>query len=248
MSNKILIAGSAYIDNEGLRELCKLWTRVVKHLDPDVDVVIIDSCSPFEPGAFLDWPVVAAESGDNFAPGADGKRFIYRFPDNIGHLSRGGEDGAGRTFCKSMELAIAGGYDYVAIIETDLIFLRLVREVIRRMQMNGSVACAVPNFQYQFPEFGLSFFDVHWLREFGFVEKYDWKRSQPWPIPEIRIMNMLKDYLALLPLYGIRVDKTGVTPENLSHVFPYFPPAWVTHASDLNVYLRAIMLNNIQLP
>lgn len=240
---KILIAGSAYIDNEGLRELCKLWTRVVSYLDPHTDVVIIDSCSPYEPGAFLKWPVQADESND----GILGGQWIYRFPDNIGHLSRGGEDGAGRTFCKSMELAIVGQYDYVAVIETDLIFLRSVSEVVNRMHRNGIKAAALSNPQYNFPEFGATFFDVKWLKDFGLVEKYNWKHSQPWPIPEIRIMNLLEDYLMLFPLYGMRNDQNALTEHNMANMFPYGPIAWLTHCRDFSLYLRAITLNNIRL-
>lgn len=240
---RILIAGSAYIDNEGLRELCKLWSRVVTYLDPHADVVIIDSASPFEPKNFLSW-----QDSSEFPPIKGPMHCVYRFDDNIGHLSRGGEDGAGRTYCKAFELAIDGLYDYLAFIETDIIFMRPVAEIIGRMARNGIKAAAVPNFQYQFPEFGVSFFDVKWAKEFDFVGKYNWKSSQPWPIPEVRLMNLLKDYLALFPLYGIRIDQTGITPESLSNAFPYFPPAWVTHASDLNLYTRAIMLNGIQLP
>jgi hypothetical protein len=244
---RILVAGSAYIHNEGLRELCKLWTRVVTHLDPNVDVVILDSVSPFEPAVFLGWPEVKEMEFAVGDPAVSVARWVYKFDDNIGHLSRGGEDGAGRTFCRSIELGIALGYDYVAVIETDLIFLRSVTDIVKRMKRTGTQIVACPNAQYQFPEFGVCFIDCSWAKEFDLVGKYNWKRSQPWPIPEIRLMNIVHDYLMLLPVYGIRIDNTGITEQSLQNYFPYFPPAWVTHATDFGVYTKAIMLNNIQL-
>jgi hypothetical protein len=226
-----------------LRELCRLWTRVVSHLDPQVDVVIIDSVSPFEPAVFLDWPQY--NEGEKLL--IDNQHWVYRFQDNIGHLSRGGEDGAGRTFCKSIELGIQGGYDYVAVIETDLIFLRSVTDICKRMQRSGTQIAAAPNAQYAFPEFGACFIDCKWAKEFDLIGKYNWKKSQPWPIPEIRLMNIVQDYLMLLPIYGMRIDQTGVTAVSLPNYYPYYPPAWITHAEDFQIYLKAIMLNNITL-
>jgi hypothetical protein len=244
------VAGSAYIHNEGLRELCRLWTRVVTHLDPNVDVVIIDSVSPFEPAVFLDWPVFV-EGDDPEGVQApvigDSRKWVYRFLDNIGHLSRGGEDGAGRTFCKSIELGINGGYDYVAVIETDLLFLRSVTDICRRMQRAGAPIAAAPSAQYQFPEFGACFIDCRWAKRFDLIGKYNWKKSQPWPIPEIRLMNIVQDFLMLLPIYGIRIDQTGITEQSLANYFPYAPPAWITHSSEFGIYLKAIMMNNITL-
>lgn len=243
---KILIVGSAYVDNEGLRELCKLWSRVVTYLDPDCDVIIIDSASPFKPSVFLDWPEIEG-FGEGLLSIPGSVRAVYRFSDNIGHLSRGGQDGGGRTYCKAVELAAASDYDYLAFIETDLIFMRSVVEIVRRLARSGTKVAALPSFQYQFPEFGVSFIDVKWAKEFDLIKKYNWQGSQPWPIPEIRMMNFLRDYLMLLPLYGMRVDQLGATAETLPNFFPYYPPAFVTHAADLAVYTRALMLNNIQL-
>jgi hypothetical protein len=250
---RILIAGSAYIHNEGLRELCRLWTRVVSYLDPNVDVVIIDSVSPFEPAVFLDWPIVTEgqpifEGGHTIMSyGTLHNRYVYRFNENIGHLSRGGEDGAGRTFCKSIELGIEGGYDYVAVIETDLIFLRSVTDICKRMQRTGVQMTACPNAQYQFPEFGACFIDTKWAKEFDLIGKYNWKKSQPWPIPEIRLMNIVQDYLMLLPIYGMRVDQIPITPINFANYWPYYPCAWLTHAEDFQLYLKAINMNGITL-
>jgi len=141
---KILVAGSAYIHDEGLRELCKLWSRTVQHLDPNVDIVIIDSVSPFEPAVFLGWQCINEdEYNSGRANEHDLHRWVYKFNENIGHLSRGGQDGAGRTFCKSIELGIEGGYDYVVIIETDLLLFRSVTDIVGRMARNGTMIAAI---------------------------------------------------------------------------------------------------------
>lgn len=239
---RILVAGGSFIEHELMREVCKLWSRVIAYLDPNIDIAVFDSCSPFDPAAFLHWPVV-----ESTADVLSESKWIHRFPDNIGHLSRGGQDGAGRSYCTAVQTAIDKEYDYLAYIETDLIFLRSITEICLRMRRNGCKVCALPNFQYQFPEFGVTVFDVKWAKDFNFVGKYDWLHSQPWPIPEVRLMNMLKDHLLLLPLYGMRCDQIGVSPDTLSSFFPYFPPAWVTHAQSFDIYAKAVMLNNIQL-
>jgi hypothetical protein len=63
---------------------------------------------------------------------------VYRFPDNIGHLARGGKDGWGRAFCKGLEMAIDGQYDYVVHIEGDSLFKRPVLPIIRQMMATAS--------------------------------------------------------------------------------------------------------------
>lgn len=258
MTPRILIVGSTYVYDAAMVELTKLWARVTTHLNPGIDIVLIDPASPFDPSEFLGWDKLNTDDGsvkvevppgciNPMNPRVGASREIYRFSDNIGHLSRGGEDGAGRCFCKAFELAAAGGYDYLAFCEADILFFRPFAPIIQRMANSGTKVAALPMSQYNFPEFGVSFYDMKFAKEFDLPGKYDWKKSQPWPIPEIRLMNLLQDYLMLLPLYGMRNDQNLLTVENLANCYPYAPIAWLTHCQSFDLYLRAIVLNNIQL-
>lgn len=239
---RVLIVGSTYVYDENMVQLTTLWSRVTQYLNPDVDIILIDPASPFEPTQFLKWPLI--DDGHwNDKP----IRAVYRFPDNVGHLSRGGQDGSGRCFCKAFELAEQGGYDCMVFIEADILFFRPVMPIVNRMANNGTKVAALPMSQYNFPEFGVSFYDVKWAKDFDLVGKYNWEKTQPWPIPEIRLMNLLQDWLMLLPLYGMRNDQNQLTVENLANCYPYGPISWLTHSQDFNLYLRAIVLNNIQL-
>jgi len=94
-----------------------------------MDHLIVDSQSPlFDTAAH---PVLSGFgprlpcSGEP-APIQVGHRSIIGFPDNVGHLARGGRDGWGRAFSQGLLCALAGGYDYVAHIESDLL-TRLAR-------------------------------------------------------------------------------------------------------------------------
>lgn len=249
MTPRILIVGSTYVYDQAMVELTKLWSRVTTHLNPGIDIVLIDPASPFEPSGFLGWTVFSDERNVAFPIDnpSETKRWVYRFSENIGHLSRGGEDGAGRCFCKAFELAAAGGYDYLAFCEADILFFRPFTPIIQRMANSGTKVAALPMSQYNFPEFGVSFYDMKWAKDFDLPGKYDWKKSQPWPIPEVRLMNLLQDYLMLLPLYGMRNDQNLLTVENLANCYPYAPIAWLTHCQSFDLYFRAIVLNNIQL-
>jgi hypothetical protein len=229
---KVLTCATVYVDNDFSRELVKLWWRLYRHLNPGGDILMLDAPGPFDPAQFLDSPP-----------------HIFRFDENVGALTRGGKDGAGRGFCKSIELAAAGGYDYVAVFETDFIFSRPIKPIFERMAKAGvkvsSLGFASP---YSFFEWGIVFLDVKYAVENRIAERYDWQRSPVRPIVEMRLENLFGDDLWILPMRGRRNEDNAVNYGNISNMFPYKTCQWLTHVSDTNVYHRMLELDGVHLP
>lgn len=226
---RILITGTSYIDSDYTRELCQLWFRTLKHLNPNEDFILIDACSPFDPRVFL-------PEGTN----------IFRFEENVGAISRGGGDGAGRSCAYAMQAAIDGQYDYVCVYEADFIMAQAIRPIINRMHKAG-VKVASPSLAtpYFFAEWGVCFFNVQYLKDSKFIERYDWKHSPKWPLVEMRLERMFGDDLFFLNLRGFRNENNMLNVANLSNHFPYGNCQWLTHAADPNLYVRMLELNGI---
>lgn len=214
MTVRILIAAVAYVPDEPRRELVKLCYRVIKHLNPGVDVVVIDAPSPFDPKVFL--------------PGAN----VFSFDENVGAINRGGRDGAGRALCKAIEIGIEGGYDYVVHHETDFILARPVTPIIERMH-KADVGVASPGLAnpYAFLEWGAFFISTKYAQESRFIERYDWEHNQPWPLVELKLEQLFGDDLFLLPLRGIRNDMNQINVANIGQNCPYGLFDWMTHTN-----------------
>ena len=227
---KVLVIGMSFINTEARRDLAKLWWKLVRQNNPDVDVLIVDPASAFDPKQFL--------------PDAE----VFRFDDNIGPISQGQRDGSGRSFCYGLERAIVGGYDYAIHWELDFLFAPPVMPIIEKMKRTG-VKVVSPGFAtpYQFLEWGISFFDVNYIRESKFIERYDWPNTPRWPIAEIRLEKLFGDEVFVIPFRGVRNETNIVNMGSLSNNFPYGPPDWITHCDDLNLYYHFLNLNNLVL-
>lgn len=246
--SKILIAGSTYIADKQAVELTKLWARLNETVNPDCDFLIVDSASPFAPQTFL-----KSMGYDYFRllfdeeiPPEIGHRTVVSFGENIGHLSRGGKHGAGRAFCKALEIAFANGYHKVAIIEGDLLFAKPVAKVFERLESKKIKAATCWSFSYQFIESGAMFFDTLWLHQSEFVKRYDWKGGDQHGLPEKHLEDMCGDELYMLPYRGLRNDMDNITIKNMPEVIN-FGLDWITHCRDFRVYLKFLEMNGINL-
>jgi hypothetical protein len=229
-SPRILIAGSSYVADEGRRELTKLWYRLVKHINPGIDLVLVDSASPFNPGVFLPEEVE-----------------IEYFSDNIGAISQGQRDGAGRAFCRCLQLGVEGEYDYVVPWETDMLWLPPIEPIVDKMHRSDvGVAAAFAN-PYQFPEWACSFWSTKYVKESRFIERYDWEHSPKWPIPEWRIANLVDSDLWILPIHGWRNHENQMNIANIAQLFPYKPCSFLTQCRDFSLYYRFLDINQISL-
>ena len=225
---RILIYSGTHVQTEENRDIVRLWGRLTTALNPDIDIVVFDSCSPFDPARFL-------------PPSIE----IVRFKTNPGHLSQGGGDGAGRTFCEGIHYAHTHGYDYCVHLESDMLLAKPIAPLIEKMSRDGVMAAACYLPQYQFFEFGICAFDVHRMIANDFIGRYDWQSAPKWPIPERRIGDLLENELWIIPWHGTRNDQHQINPHTFSLAFPYSAPTWITHVS-MPVALKFLELNGIE--
>lgn len=227
---RTLIFGTSYIADYARRNVVDLWARVTAKLNPDTDISLIDSASPIRPESFLSSRIQ-----------------IFQFGDNVGHLNITGKDGWGRAFCKGIELAISGGYDYVAHIDSDMLFARSASQIVAKIARTGvKVACPMAH-PYLFAETACLFASVPYLKEIDFVKQYDWEHPAGKPIPEVRCEQIFGDDLFGLPLKGIRNDGNAVTWLNFDHRAAAYGLDFFTHSADFGLYERFLRLNGIRL-
>jgi len=68
------------------------------------------------------------------------------------------------------------------------------------------------------------FFSVPYLATTGFIQKYDWNGSKPYPkTPEYVIRNILGRDLVMLPWSAERGDRGQITVDNV------LERDWITH-------------------
>lgn len=228
MTHRILTAATSYLPDENACNLARLCYRVIKHLNPDTDIIIIDCGSPFDPREVFN--------------GAE----VFQFEENVGAITRGGKDGAGRSCCKAIEIATERGYDYVAIHETDFILARSLVPLFEKMVRAGvkvaSLGLASP---YLFAEWGVLFIDVRYAKEIDYINRYSWETTPPWPLVEMRLEQIFKDDLFFFNVRGMRNEHNTLNVANLANHFPYGPCQWMTHAADMNLYSRMLDLNGV---
>ena len=242
---KTLIYGGCFADTEFKVEMVTLWARLTRYLNGHMDIILFDSASPFDPQIFLPKNLHID---------------VYRFEENVGHLSHGGGDGAGRTLMWGIKHAIEHDYDYAVHIGTDMFFAKPVAKITERMSRDSVKCCCLPNSLYQFLEWELSAYNLVWVRGRDFISKYNWQSVHgPYPqvprpsllkkiIPEWRLQAAAGDALWVLPYSGAHNADNRVTHLNMDGAFPYHPPVWLHMAKDIRTFLRFIEVNGITLP
>ena len=226
---KVLIFGTCYADTKERLALTNLWGEHHKRLNPDCDLLLVDSHSP----------MIWGDGNPDTIKQYRGLAPMWSFPDNIGHLSRngpkgpssGGRDGWGRAFSKGLEVAIEKGYDYVVHVEGDSLLKHPVRPIIQKMIREGYSVLAVPvqgtkRTEESWVETGLMFFSVPFLKRSEFVKNYSWEKRQAAPTPERVIHAMLSPLGAAFKMESwgaYRGDKNQINADNICQM------DWVTH-------------------
>jgi hypothetical protein len=231
MSLRVLIFATSYVATEERLKLLDQWIELHRRLNADCKLWIVDSRSP------LLW---AGDGGPLHKLAAS----VTSFPDNIGHLSKGGEDGWGRAFCHGLYFAIDDGFDYVVHIEGDSLFRLPVMPIVEQMARDGIKVASVPigygeAQRSTWVETGLMFFDVEYLKNSRFIAGYDWPNRKARPQPEIVIRKMLGNDLVMLPLKAERSDKGEITVDNVAEF------DWITHCKP-EVYDRFVEIAEVQ--
>ncbi len=252
-SLRILIVSTSYVADEPRKNLVEMWAGLHNKVNPDCDVVLIDSNSPFDPAKFLrGWgydsrPVGADPEWDP----AVSRRRVLSFPDNIGHLNITGQDGWGRAMSKGIQIAIDGGYDYVFYNDSDALFARPAREVVDRLHRSGVKVAAPMVPQYLFMAQEVLFASVPYLRDLDLIGKYDWAGRAgsvhgPADIPEYRFEQIFGDDYWQLPYRVIRDDQGHLSIDSLTASFPYGIDC-LHHASNPALYAAFLKRNGIQI-
>lgn len=224
---KTLIVGTSYVHGATALAIFGMWAKLVRQLNPDTDILVVDSKSP-----------------TSFAEHLDGRNIeLFSFPENIGHLSLNRVDGWGRAFCMGVQTAIDRGYDYMVGMDCDILFAHPVSKILDKMRKYG-VRCAIPMaYPYQFTETALSFWDVSYLEEIDFIAKYDWEGAHTDAPPEHRVDKICQEEMFSLPLRGMRNDMR-VSTQHMRISFLHGID-WITHAElpHLRLFLE---MNNLE--
>lgn len=225
---RTLIFATTYVDSPDREKLTKQWIKLTTELNPECDILLVDSASPLK-----EWK-------DDLPSGVS----IFDFGDNVGHLSRKGRDGWGRAFCYGLQYGVDHGYTYVAHIEGDSLLRTPVAQITRRLnqESKGCASIAVKGMkgEREYPtwiETGLMVFTTDYLVTSHFIEHYDWPNRKESPTPEVIVRQLVQDSLVLLPLKGERGDKNQITKSNVKEL------DWVTHCH-VNTEVYDVFLND----
>lgn len=229
--SRILIFATTYVDSDARAKLTDQWLTLTTAMNPDCDILVVDSDSPKKPIIDPKHGVFTAYDGQRHP------RMLYDFGDNVGHLSRKGRDGWGRAFTFGLQAAIDCGYDYVVHIEGDSLFRLPVRKFCADVK---AASIPVEGTRRTFPnwiETGLMIFSTEYLKSSKFVARYDWPNRRERPTPEIIVHGLIEKDLTLLPVKGLRGDKQQVSHQNVLSL----NLDWITHChTDIWVYDRFI--------
>ncbi len=237
---KLLCELSVHLTSEWRGRLLRTCVTLIDRLNPDIDILLIDNASPVEPLPFLpgQWDDMGVcLSTDGPIPVKPPGRTIMRFPDSLGHFHVDKErdpppkDGPGRSNMTSLRIAYASGYERSVYQETDCLFVRPYEEGFS--QLTKKVGCQGPTVQ-AYLDWNIRYHaDLPWLRDFQFVEKYDWPKRvgdhYGEPVGEIIYANILGEHLQVLPMRGCRAGMHGLRADNMRTAYPD-GIEWITHS------------------
>lgn len=209
---RVLMFGTVYCDNEMKVHMASLWAQLHKQLNPNVDLMLVDSASPFTPSFE---GVARLNTGDN-----------------IGHLARGGQDGWGRAFSAGLIFGAVADYDFIVHVEGDSLLRLPVRPICEQMLADKVMCASVPvhgtkNAEQGWVETGLMFFHSSIVDDV--VREYEWRDCEPkrkYPYcPEWWMHQIVSLDLRMMPWSAERGDKGQITCDNVGNY------DWVTHVS-----------------
>ena len=174
---RTLIFGTTYVHDDLSLWICNEWIRLHSKLNPEADLLLVDSASPVP----LPLGVDVLQLGDNIG---------HRWKENYG------KDGWGRAFDAGLRHAVREGYEVVACIEGDLLCKVPVQRLVHPMLSSGADIAAPRATPHQFIEAGLMVMTGRWLREFDLASKYDWENGTVFP--EDRLGALVEDQILWL--------------------------------------------------
>lgn len=217
--SKTLIWQQVFLQNEGQAKLFAVSHALVRRLNPDCDLLVIDNGSLVDPRAYAT------------------PDLWFHYPHSIGHFVHGTQDGTtprdgpGRGHAAAWSIAMASGYERGVYLEGDTLFAHPVEWGFS--QMTKPVACQ-PGCRRQSDH--LKFFigyetdwhiwwvnDLKWFKTFDFLGQYDWPNRKGEPREEsgeTLYQNIFGEHLQTLPVRGARGDAIGLTVGNYAEFYP----------------------------
>ena len=119
---RTLIVQSVHLRTEEQARLFTVSHALIRKLNPDADLLVMDNASPVDPMQCLPgkWQHYGLEPMSDDVPFITRPRSVVRFAEAIGHFQYGGTmDGPGRAYMRALEIAMASGYDRFCYIESD---------------------------------------------------------------------------------------------------------------------------------
>lgn len=232
-----LIWSQVHLRSEGQGRLFAVSHELIKRLNPEADILVIDNASPLDPVPFTrsKWTECQlspmSELVPDLEPGAHvGSRTpaMVHFHESLGHFFHGHShgravrDGPGRAHSLALQMALQAGYSRACYIEADALFRWPVEWCFA--QMTKPVGCQ-PRCAYGYLDWHVwPIKDMAWMRAFDFVGRYDWRNRVGEPggeaVGEQVYADIFGDNLEVVPMSGIRGDTVALTAHNLREHFP----------------------------
>lgn len=226
------IFSNCFIDSAFKRALVTLWAETVIRLNPDTDLLLIDSAGPV--------PAMEVLVVFGFSEAVDAPRRIVRVETPADHPFAGWR----RDFLLGMRFALMREPRFIAFIESDVIFTVPVAPIFRRMTAHNMGVAMPFDPMYQFFETGLAFYEgavarANLDRLGQALDAADWPKEM---VSEIALERVLGPLLHPLALRGCRDDINRLTVANLHQCYPWGLD-YLTHCPDLAVYRKMLALN-----
>ena len=218
----------------------RLWAtclKLVRRLNPGIDILVIDNASPLDPFQFVDrigWdfqqlrPIGEVSAPSIPKPSALPGQSMVRFAESLGHFFHGhtfgGEvrDGPGRAMTLALSMAMREGFDRAAYIEADALYRHPLSWGFDRM--TAPVACQ-PETTYGYLDWHVWWIkDLPWFEQFRFLEKYDWANRKGEaggePVAENVYRDILWPHVEPLPVTGVRGETIALGAADIERHFP----------------------------
>lgn len=205
---RLLVVCPNFIGGAGDIAMVDLWRWAMSRFNPKTDWLMIFD-GPMPPGREMGGLTVAPQMlADDDAITLRPPHTVACYATNIGHLHATGRDGWGRSLSAGLKAALAGGYDWVAHVEADMLIradlASVVAHIVGRNGRWGAPRCR----PWGFIESGLFVVSTRHLAASRFLERYDWRKTPFLPHQEWLFEAILGPCVDL-PLPGGRIADLG---------------------------------------
>lgn len=204
---KTLIFTQVHLKDESQGKLFGVCMDLIRRLNPEADLLVIDNASPLPPHALQDCHVL-------------------RFRDAIGHFSptykaehETPQDGPGRAMTTALTIAHNLGYRKAVYHEADCLFAHPVEHGFAQMKHKVGF---LPRTKYGYLDNQVWWFaDLPWLvKECRYPERYDWQTQTGRVAGEVLHEKLTEGHLDILPYRGCRGETIGLNETNMREHFP----------------------------